>query len=231
MPQYTPDRLYRLVIDGAEYTTSDPSVTPRQLKGMANLDQGRVVFLQLPQGQERRLAEEEVTDLGSNDVEAFITRDPAELVDIQHYRFQVDGTVYESKAPRITAANIRVIADLNTATPLFQLSGDHLRPVSDTEYIDLTFAGVEKFNTTGEHNGGQVITVILNGRPETVHGTHLTYDQLIHLAFPTLTVGDNLVFTLTYRDGAGSPLHSLVAGANVHIKEGMIFNVVYTDKS
>jgi len=147
MSQHAPDRLYRLVIDGAEYTTSDVTLTPRQLKGMASLDQQRVVFLQLPQGQERRLADDEVTNLNGNEIEAFITRDPAELVDIQHYRLQVDDTVYESKAPRITAADIRVIADLNTATPLFQLSGGHSRPVSDTEDIDLTLAGVEQFST------------------------------------------------------------------------------------
>ncbi|GGR30299.1 multiubiquitin domain-containing protein [Deinococcus ruber] len=147
MSQHAPDRLYRLVIDGAEYTTSDVTLTPRQLKGMANLDQQRVVFLQLPQGQERRLADDEVTNLNGNEIEAFITRDPAELEDVQHYRFQVNETVYESKAPRITAADIRVIADLNAATPLFQLSGGHSRPVSDTEHLDLTLAGVEQFST------------------------------------------------------------------------------------
>jgi len=71
----------------------------------------------------------------------------------------------------------------------------------------------------------------VNGRPAQVHSAHLTYDQVVHLAFSTMPAGENVVFTLTYRDGTGRPLHSLAVGANVHIKEGMIFNVVYTDKS
>lgn len=75
------------------------------------------------------------------------------------------------------------------------------------------------------------ITIVVNGREKTVSQRELTFDELVVLAFgPPNT--DASVYTITYQRG---PDHhekgSLVQGDSVRLKQGMIFNVVRTDKS
>ena len=76
-------------------------------------------------------------------------------------------------------------------------------------------------------------TIIVNGQQKIVTTRELTFEQVVDLAYddnpPT---GENWIFTITYRRGEGTKHEgSLVAGETVRVKEGMIFNVVATDKS
>jgi hypothetical protein len=76
------------------------------------------------------------------------------------------------------------------------------------------------------------LTIVINGRSKTVSARELSFDQLVGLAFDPVPVGENIIFTITYRRGEGNkPEGSLVQGEKVKIKDGMIFNVKYTDKS
>jgi hypothetical protein len=73
-------------------------------------------------------------------------------------------------------------------------------------------------------------SIMVNGRPREVTDHKLTYLQVVQLAYPGEQPTDTIVFTVTYshphgRDG------SLVAGQDVTIKDGMIFNVRKTDQS
>ena len=76
------------------------------------------------------------------------------------------------------------------------------------------------------------VTIIINGREVAVTEHTLTFDQVVHLAFPNPPSGPNVTFTITY-DHAPGPRHegTLVEGGEVHIKERTIFNVTPTDKS
>jgi hypothetical protein len=78
------------------------------------------------------------------------------------------------------------------------------------------------------HN--KTYSIVVNGRPRVVTDHKLTYLQVVQLAYPGEQPTDTIVFTVTYshlhgRDG------SLIAGQEVTIRDGMIFNVRKTDQS
>ena len=77
------------------------------------------------------------------------------------------------------------------------------------------------------------IMIIVNGREKTVAiREELTFHQLVALAFDDPPTGRFIYFTITYRRGPGNkPEDTLVEGETVKLKDGMIFNVTYTDKS
>lgn len=227
-----PGTLYRCILDGLELLTSDPTVTPIQLKAMASIDQSRLVF-QIAADAERHLAENETVNLRKEGMERFVSRAATDVPEVFFYRIKVNGNYYPSRAAHVTPEIVRQIGGVDPSAPLFQHIQGQVIALQMRQVIDLTQPGTEEFTIHGGHGGTgvQVFNVIVNGRQAQVHATHLTYDQVIHLAFSVLPAGENVAFTLTYRDGAGSPLHSLLTGASVHVKEGMIFNVAYTDKS
>lgn len=82
------------------------------------------------------------------------------------------------------------------------------------------------------------ITIVVNGREKVMpprsmspHG-ELSFDQLVKLAYNLPPSGPDIVFTISYRNGAGRPIDGrLVAGQGVKVKDGTIFNVSFTDRS
>ncbi|AFZ67177.1 multiubiquitin domain-containing protein [Deinococcus peraridilitoris] len=83
-----------------------------------------------------------------------------------------------------------------------------------------------------DHGRDKVTTIIVNGREKQVTDKEMTYDQVVHLAYDNPPSGPNVLITVTFRRGHGDkPEGSLTAGSSVRLKEGMIFNVVLTDKS
>lgn len=85
---------------------------------------------------------------------------------------------------------------------------------------------------THDRKNPKPVTIIINTRRYEVRKTILSFEELAQLAYPDSPGGENVSFTITYRKGHGNkPEGSLVAGQSVKIKEGMIFNVIRTDKS
>jgi len=83
-----------------------------------------------------------------------------------------------------------------------------------------------------EQGHNKDFTIVVNGRQKVVTVKELSFAELIALAFDNPPTGQNILFTVTYRRGEGDkPEGSLLEGASVRIKEGMIFNVTATDKS
>jgi hypothetical protein len=72
--------------------------------------------------------------------------------------------------------------------------------------------------------------IIVNGRPRRVDATQLNFEQVTEIAFPG-GGGPNVMFTVTFRKGDPKKEGSLLAGQTVAIVNGMIFDVVRTDKS
>jgi hypothetical protein len=83
------------------------------------------------------------------------------------------------------------------------------------------------------HSGpAKEFTIIVNGRKKEVTTKTLSFDQLVALAFNPVPVGPNVMFTITYRKGPHkNPEGTLIEGATVKIKDGMIFDVTETNKS
>lgn len=76
------------------------------------------------------------------------------------------------------------------------------------------------------------LTIIVNGRKREVTAKELSFEEIVNLAFdnnpPT---GPNVLITVTYSKGEHDKQGTLLPGNSVKIKEGMIFNVIPTDKS
>ena len=84
----------------------------------------------------------------------------------------------------------------------------------------------------------KTVTIVVNGRKKVVPSKDLSSDgeisfkRVVSLAFDPPPSGPGIVFTVSYRNGAGRPPDGrLVAGQNVKIQDGTVFNVSFTDKS
>jgi hypothetical protein len=76
------------------------------------------------------------------------------------------------------------------------------------------------------------VSITINTKPFEVAKEEITFEEIVTLAFGPTPPGDSVAFTVTYRRGHGDkPSGSLVEGASVKVKDGMIFNVTKTDKS
>lgn len=78
----------------------------------------------------------------------------------------------------------------------------------------------------------KLVTIIVNAREKQVEKDDISFEEVVDIAFSPAPVGENVLFTVTYRRGQGNkPEGSLLAGQSVKVKDGMIFNVTATDKS
>ncbi len=82
------------------------------------------------------------------------------------------------------------------------------------------------------------VTIVVNGRKKIVATGELSpngeisFDQVVRLAYDPVPDGPDIVFTLSYRNGAGRPPDGrLVPGQSVKVQDGTVFNVSFTDKS
>ncbi len=82
-------------------------------------------------------------------------------------------------------------------------------------------------------NQEKTVTIIVNGREEQVpKNDPLNFNELIRIAYNNPPSGEFICWTITYRKGHGNkPEGTQIEGETVKPKEGMIFNVTYTDKS
>ena len=78
------------------------------------------------------------------------------------------------------------------------------------------------------HN--KTVSIIVNGRPREVTGKMVSYEEIVKLAFPDDPTNQDIDFTVAYANPHGKD-GELVAGQEVHVKEGMIFNVTKTNRS
>jgi Multiubiquitin len=83
--------------------------------------------------------------------------------------------------------------------------------------------------TTSER---KTVTIVVNGEQKVVDKDRVTFDEVVDLAFNPRPVGQQIVYEITYWRGPGKkPEGHLVEGESVNVKDGMVFNVTYTDKS
>lgn len=70
--------------------------------------------------------------------------------------------------------------------------------------------------------------IVINGQEETWHDNHLTYEQVVRLAFPEGPF--DILYSVTYANPRGHD-GTLAPGQKVTVKDGMSFNVVKTNRS
>lgn len=75
-------------------------------------------------------------------------------------------------------------------------------------------------------------TIIVNAREKTFTGREISFNEVVKLAFGSISDNPNIVYTITYKRGKGNkPEGTMDEGDTVKVKEGMIFDVTKTDKS
>jgi hypothetical protein len=78
------------------------------------------------------------------------------------------------------------------------------------------------------HGHDKGFTIIVNATQEAWTDHHITYEQVVQLAFP----GDpaDVLFTVSYANLHGKD-GTLAPGQSTEVKDGMIFNVGKTNRS
>ncbi|MES2535409.1 MAG: multiubiquitin domain-containing protein [Pseudomonadota bacterium] len=108
--------------------------------------------------------------------------------------------------------------------------GGEDRQIKTGDAVDLTAPGVEHFVTAPRQK--PTIEIVVNGREEVVTDRHVTFAQLVSIAYPCEEPAPNTIYSITYRGVASKP-HSgeLAAGGFVEVKNGSVFNVGRTVQS
>jgi len=76
------------------------------------------------------------------------------------------------------------------------------------------------------------IEIVVNAEQHVVHKRRLTFEDIVRLAFADAIFNDDIVYTVTYKRGPHQNCEgSLVAGEEIYVTNGMIFNAKRTDKS
>ncbi|WP_051228303.1 multiubiquitin domain-containing protein [Pleomorphomonas oryzae] len=145
-------------------------------------------------------------------------------------RFFVDGIPLEWPRKALTGANIKWLAGKDEDLELVLERQDQPdKVIGDDEEVRIGNPGVEKLYT----RPAQVsITIVVNTRPKVWNKKRISFEELVAIAFPTPPPGQNIVYTIGYFDGPPNrPEGSLTEGESVRVRDQMVFDVKFTDKS
>lgn len=143
-----------------------------------------------------------------------------------HVRIHIDRQPYQSPNPT-TGEALYHLGQITAHRELFrEVGGDEEdQPVPRTGYA-IRVKEDEHFYSE------KAIIILMNGEPEQVTETKLSFDEVTKLAFPISPEGTCIEYTVSYRDGpAANPKGTLTAGHSVKLKNGMFFDVTATDRS
>ncbi|MEI2806285.1 MAG: multiubiquitin domain-containing protein [Albidovulum sp.] len=103
-----------------------------------------LVFQVLKSGLLEELRPDETTDLRAKGVEKFLV-----FRSDRSFRFELDGRIFEWGATLISGMTLKKLAGVDPATygVWLEVRGAEDRPIGDTEMVDLSAAGVERFFT------------------------------------------------------------------------------------
>jgi hypothetical protein len=142
---------YRVLIGNEELAyrpavTADPVPTGRQLLELAGVRPviEYTVFQVLANGLLEQLRLDETTDLRERGVEKFLV-----FQSDRSFRFELDGREVEWGATVISGLTLKTLAGVDpTAYGVWQeVRGEDDRPIADTDMVDLSARGVERFFT------------------------------------------------------------------------------------
>ena len=207
---------------------ADPVPLGRQILTSAGLpaDAGYSLYAILPTGDFEEVRLDEPFDLRAHGAERFI----AFLTD-RDFKLTLNEHQLEWGKPAISGAILYRLAKVGPDEAVFlEVRGGADRLIEPGERIDLAAPGVERFITAPRR--GPTYEIAVNGRPHTVTDAHVTFEQVVEIAFPDAQA-PNTVFSMTYRHAVSAPhAGELGAGGKVEVKhKGTLFNVTRTIRS
>ncbi|HWJ63701.1 multiubiquitin domain-containing protein [Aquihabitans sp. G128] len=91
--------------------------------------------------------------------------------------------------------------------------------------------GNDKPGSPGGGNGPKPVTIFVNTIAHQVAKDDISYEDVVHLAYPEGHGGQNPGYTVLYERANGNKAGSLGPGQSVKAKDGMIFDVTPTNLS
>lgn len=83
-----------------------------------------------------------------------------------------------------------------------------------------------------DHGQQKVYDIIVNTRHKSWPKNHISYDELVELAFGHKPEGGNIIYAITYKGAASKPHDGVLSpGESVKIQDGTVFDVRPSDKS
>lgn len=142
-------------------------------------------------------------------------------------RVHIDQHSYHSPNPT-TGAALYMLGHVAADLALFkEVQGNREDRPLPNDGSQITLHEDEHF-----HSGLLMITVRINGTPTEVRQVVLTYEEIVHLAYPSPPDGNNPDFAVTFKHAASVPHHGkLSAGDSVEVKDGTILDVTPTNRS
>jgi hypothetical protein len=210
------------------FTVGDPIPLGRQILAAGGLDprKGYSLFAPLPSGDFEEVRLDEKFDLRAKGAEQFI----ASLTD-REFKLTLNGAELKWGRPFLHGSELYGLAKPAEGEAVFlEVLGGTDKLIELAELVPLDGSGIERFITAPRPK--PTFEIIVNARPRVVNDSHVTFEQVVQLAFPGAQEA-NVEFSMTYRNAASNPpAGNLGAGGFVTVKkEGTIFNVTRTVQS
>ncbi len=224
LPGQPGHQSYSFTLNGVLHHSQDREMTARDILNRGGfVPASDHILIQLLHPGSKSVGLDELVDLAGHKPNGFW----AALSD-RVFMFTVDELGYEWAEPRITEALLRQITCLPEGRD-FELerrdAPDQI--IGEGEVLDLDAVGTEHLRTVPAFT-----TIIVNAQPHKVAGKQISFEALVKLAFEIVPTGPDILITVDYGKGPKeNPKGSLKAGQSVKIKNGMVFDVVATDRS
>jgi hypothetical protein len=207
---------------------ADPMPLGRQILTAAGLDprDDYSIFAILQTGDFEDVRLDEPFDLRGRGAERFVA-----FQTDRDFKLTLNDHQLAWGKPAINGTSLYILAEVKDNEAVFlEVRGGEDRLIERDELIDLRAPGIERFITGPKR--ASTVEIIVNARPHVINGKHVTFEQVVQLAFSG-PHGPNIVFSMTYRHAASEPhAGNLGPGGFVEAKrKGTIFNVTRTDKS
>lgn len=214
-------------LDFRPFILDDPVPLGRQIlveAGFQPLNE-YCLYAILPSGNFEDVRLDEAFDIRGKDVERFVV-----FRSDRSFRFTLNDREIRWGFATISGSALYALAEPSEEDAIFlDVRGGQDRLIEPCDSVELADAGVERFFTAARPP--QTYEIIVNGRPRTVTGNIVTFDQIVQLAFPG-THDCNVVFDVTYQKAAAQPpAGQMGPGGSVKIKKGTVFNVTRTVQS
>lgn len=226
------DRSLRILVsdetlDFRPFTLDDPVPLGRQILAVAGYEplHEYSLFTILPTGDFEDVRLDETFDLRGKGAERFVA-----FRSDRSFRFTLNDREIRWGFPTLTGKALYALAKPSDDQGIFlDVRGGEDRLIDVCDTVELGDPGVERFYTAARPP--KTFEIIVNGRPRTVTGNIVTFDQIVQLAFPG-THDCNVAFDVTYQKAASRPpAGQLGPGGSVKIKKGTVFNVTRTVQS
>ena len=214
----------KLVIEGKRYKWSDRFITGEQLKKLANIPMDKELYLSFQDPWDDELVQnQDQIDLARPGMEHFYVKHPL--------KFKINNEFFRWKSQYISGEQIRELGGIDDEHYLFldfrDPNEDQL--IEDDDRINLARPGVECFYSKPTK---VKVTLIVKGREKEWCKRKISFEEVIILAYGSISDNPNICYTVAYKRGPRqNPDGSMVEGQVVFVKNKMVFNVSFVDKS